>query len=61
MKAVRIHKFGGGQELIYEDVCLPRSGEDEVLVKVYATADKLNEIVWIWKNQNITLPIILET
>ena len=30
-------------------------------MKVYATGVTLNEIVWIWKNQNqnITLPIIL--
>jgi len=61
MNAVRIHKFGGGpQDLVYEeDVMQPHPKEREVLVKVYATGVTRNEIVWIWGNPDISLPIIL--
>jgi NADPH:quinone reductase-like Zn-dependent oxidoreductase len=61
MNAVRIHKFGGGpQDLVYEeDVMQPHPKEREVLVKVYATGVTRNEIVWIWDNPDISLPIIL--
>jgi NADPH:quinone reductase-like Zn-dependent oxidoreductase len=61
MNAVRIHKFGGGpQDLVYEeDLMQPRPKEREVLVKVYATGVTRNEIVWIWDNPDISLPIIL--
>jgi hypothetical protein len=39
MRAVRVHKFGGGpQDLVYEEnVMQPRPKEGELLVKVYAT------------------------
>ena len=61
MNAVRIHKFGGRpQDLVYEeDVMQPHPKEGEVLVKVYATGVTRNEIVWIWYNPDISLPIIL--
>ena len=62
MKAVRIHKFGGGpQDLVYEEDVMPPPlpKEGEVLVKVYATGVTRNEIVWIWYNPDISLPIIL--
>ena len=61
MKAVRVHRFGSGpQDLIYEeDVMQPHPEEGEVLVKVYATGVTRNEIVWIWYNPDISLPIIL--
>jgi NADPH:quinone reductase-like Zn-dependent oxidoreductase len=62
MKAVRIHKFGGGpQDLVYEEDVMPppHPKEGEVLVKVYATGVTRNEIVWIWYNPDISLPIIL--
>jgi NADPH:quinone reductase-like Zn-dependent oxidoreductase len=61
MKAVRIHKFGGGpQDLVYEeDVVQPHPKEGEVLVKVYATGVTPNEIVWIWYHPGVSLPIIL--
>jgi len=36
MKAVRIHKYGGPEELIYEDVPVPDPREDEILVRVHA-------------------------
>lgn len=61
MRAVRVHKFGGGpQDLVYEeDVMQPRPKEGEILVKVYATGVTRNEIVWIWYNPDISLPLIL--
>ena len=61
MRAVRIHKFGGGpQDLVYEeDVMQPHHKEGEILVKVYATGVTRNEIVWIWYNPDISLPLIL--
>jgi NADPH:quinone reductase-like Zn-dependent oxidoreductase len=62
MNAVRIHKFGGGpQDLVYEEDVMqpPHPKEGEVLVKVYATGVTRNEIVWIWSNPDISLPIIL--
>ena len=36
MKAVRIHKFGGAEELRYEDAPKPTLGPNDVLVKVVA-------------------------
>ena len=61
MRAVRIHKFGGGpQDLVHEeDVVQPHPKEEEVLVKVYATGVTRNEIDWIWYHSDISLPIIL--
>ena len=58
---MRIHKFGGGPpDLVYEEgVMQPHPKEGEVLVKVYATGVTRNEIVWIWSNPDISLPIIL--
>jgi NADPH2:quinone reductase len=36
MKAVRIHKTGGPEQLQYEDVTTPQPGEGEVLLKIAA-------------------------
>ncbi len=38
MKAVRLHGYGGVDQLRYEDVPRPEPGPDEVLVKVAATS-----------------------
>lgn len=38
MKAVRIHQYGGAEELKYENAPIPTIGDDELLVKVYATS-----------------------
>src|SRR5215210_7846407 len=38
MKAVRIHNYGGGDVLIYEDIDRPGSSPDEVLVRVRAAS-----------------------
>ena len=61
MRAVRIHKFGGGpQDLVYEeDVMQPHPIQGEILVKVYATGVTRNEIDWIWNHPDISLPLIL--
>jgi NADPH:quinone reductase-like Zn-dependent oxidoreductase len=61
VRAIRIHKLGGGpQDLVYEeDVMQAHPEEGEVLVKVYATGVKPNEIVRIWYYPDISLPIIL--
>ncbi|MFC9397477.1 NADP-dependent oxidoreductase [Streptomyces sp. NPDC057027] len=36
MRAVRLHAFGGPEELIYEEVARPEPGPGEVLVRVHA-------------------------
>ena len=61
MRAVRIHKFGGGpQDLVYEEnVMQPYPKEGELSVKVYATGVTPNEINWIWYHPDISLPLIL--
>ncbi len=44
MKAVRLHAYGGVDQLRYEEVATPEPGPDEVLVKVAATS--VNPIDW---------------
>ncbi len=44
MKAVRIHAYGGVDQLRYEEVATPEPGPDEVLIRVAATS--LNPIDW---------------
>lgn len=44
MKAVRLHAYGGVDQLRYEEVPTPEPGPDEVLVKVAATS--VNPIDW---------------
>src|SRR5213082_558112 len=44
MKAVRLHAYGGVDQLTYEDVAIPEPEPDEVLVKVAATS--VNPIDW---------------
>jgi len=38
MKAVQLHAYGGPDVLIYEDAPRPIPGEDQVLIRVYATS-----------------------
>jgi hypothetical protein len=51
----------GSQDLVYEEDVMPppHPKEGEVLVNVYATGVTRNEIVWIWYNPDISLPVIL--
>lgn len=44
MKAVRVHKHGGLEELRYEDVPEPRPGRGEVLVRLHAAALNYRDI-----------------
>lgn len=38
MKAIRIHQFGGSEVLRYESAPIPQAADDEILIKVAATA-----------------------
>ena len=44
MKAVRVHRYGGPEELVYEDAPRPVAGEGEVLVRVNAAG--VNPVDW---------------
>jgi len=46
MKCVRIHEHGGVEKLLYEDAPVPKTGPDEVLVRVKATS--INHLdIWV--------------
>jgi NADPH:quinone reductase-like Zn-dependent oxidoreductase len=63
MKAVQIHKYGGSDELIYEEAPKPLINEQEVLVKIYASG--VNPVDWKIRegrrpgSEKRTFPIIL--
>ncbi len=63
MKAVRLHGYGGVDQLVYEDVETPEPRAGEVLVKVAATS--VNPIDWKIRSGeakalvNLTFPAIL--
>jgi len=44
MKAIRIHQYGGPEELVYEDAPKPTPGPGDVLVKVLAAG--VNPVDW---------------
>ncbi len=46
MKALRAHRRGGPDVLVYEDAPVPRPGDDEVLVAVQAAAITFDELTW---------------
>jgi len=48
MKAIRIHEFGGPEVLKLENAPRPKTGADEVLIKVFATS--VNPVDWKIRN-----------
>jgi NADPH:quinone reductase-like Zn-dependent oxidoreductase len=38
MRAIRLHQVGGSEALLYEDALKPSPKDNQVLVRVYATA-----------------------
>jgi NADPH:quinone reductase-like Zn-dependent oxidoreductase len=61
MKAVRIHAFGGPEELRYEDTPRPLAGTGEVLIRIHASA--VNPADWKLRSgifgKDIPLPLTL--
>lgn len=46
MRAVRLHQVGGSEALLYEDAPKPSPKDNEVLVRVFATAITPTEFAW---------------
>lgn len=46
MKAIRLHRRGGPEELVLEDAPLPEIGAGDVLVRVFATGITPTELTW---------------
>ncbi len=46
MKAIRIHRRGGPEALVYEDAPVPEIGNGEALIKVHAAAITPTEFTW---------------
>src|SRR5262245_22191041 len=46
MKAVRLHKEGGPEELVYEDAPKPQLGAGDALIRVHATGITPAELTW---------------
>ena len=46
MKAVRLHKRGGPEQLVYEDAPKPTPGHGDALVRVHACAITPTELTW---------------
>ena len=65
MKAVRIHRYGGSDELTYENAPRPVPGEGEVLIRVMATTvnpfDCAVRAGYMAGYLNHTFPLILGT
>ena len=65
MKAVRIHSYGGREVLSYEDAPRPTPGENEVLIKVYASSvnpfDCAARAGYLDSYFHYTFPLILGT
>jgi NADPH:quinone reductase-like Zn-dependent oxidoreductase len=65
MKAVRIHAYGGINELAFEDAPKPKPGDNEVLIRVLATTvnpfDCAARAGYLTAYFNYTLPVILGT
>ena len=65
MKAVRIHGYGGYEVLCYEEAPRPKPGDDEVLIRVFASSvnpfDCAVRAGYMGGYFNYTLPLILGT
>ena len=46
MKAIRLHRVGGSESLLYEDAPKPSPKDDQVLVQIYAAAITPTEFAW---------------
>jgi NADPH:quinone reductase-like Zn-dependent oxidoreductase len=46
MKAVRLHKEGGPEQLVYEDAPNPQLGAEDALIRVHATGITPSELTW---------------
>src|SRR5215813_734565 len=46
MKAVRVHKEGGPEQLVYEDAPNPQFGAGDALIRVHATGITPAELTW---------------
>jgi NADPH:quinone reductase-like Zn-dependent oxidoreductase len=61
MNALRAHRRGGPEVLVYEQAPIPTPGDDEVLVAVHAAAITFDELTWepTWeRNGKDRTPII---
>ncbi len=65
MKAVRIHTYGGVQELVYEDAPRPTPGAGEVLIRVFASSVNPFDVAvragYMASYFNHNLPLIIGT
>jgi NADPH:quinone reductase-like Zn-dependent oxidoreductase len=46
VKAIRLHRRGGPEDLVFEDAPLPEVGPGDVLVRVFATGITPTELTW---------------
>jgi NADPH:quinone reductase-like Zn-dependent oxidoreductase len=46
MKAIRLHRQGGPEQLVYEDAPKPELGEGDALIRVRATGITPAELTW---------------
>ena len=46
MKAVRLHREGGPEQLVYEDAPEPELGAEDALIRVHATGITPAELTW---------------
>jgi NADPH:quinone reductase-like Zn-dependent oxidoreductase len=46
MKAIRLHRQGGPEQLVYEDAPMPKLGAEDALVRVHATGITPAELTW---------------
>ncbi len=57
MKAVRVHEYGGPEQVVVEQIPQPEPGSDEVLVRVHAAG--VNTVDWVTRQGWLWVPIPL--